>query len=477
MRVTSVTGFEGRGDYGYLMVHGFKLEYEDGQAQMFGETGGVQSDQFTMKAGEFIVGIKCNYYRGSWRGCTFVTSSGRTSSYGEGMGGMVGTVDATVEELMAQDGNHIVGVAMTDGKPTGIIEAPMEVNFTTKLMNRMTAPMVICFMRFAGFGALAFGPLELLLHLMVIWYPDVANLHNKVSDGYTTLVAVPGCEMPPEQSYSCDTLLSASKITFAVLACGTTGVIHLKKEVACWKLWLWKAMTIYQTVLIPMSIVATLWHFAMHMGPFGSPQERYQCYEALMVGGPWIFNVQFFACKLLMLAIIQNSQGVSPPNPLVDLSKNLLAMDAVDENTMQQGKFSALLACFLSTVAPYLPLMLPIVISHMIPGVFIFFPILGAIALGAALVQWRVGVPTLSANALGEVELTGGLQVLPLMAATTIIMQLAVYMQIYYYNGDGYMNSMMEALLERQDHIYWANFHQKVLSVFWACTDFLLGAT
>ena len=154
-------------------------------------------------------------------------------------------------------------------------------------------------------------------------------------------------------------------------------------KVAAWKTWMWRAMTIYQFVLIPMSMTTTFWHFAWNMGPFASDWQKYECFATLVVGGPWTFNVAFFACKWIMGASAGFEQGVDAERArredMQNMPKNLLSMTAMSEEEMQKGKMNTLVISCIGTVLPYLLLIFPIVMTHVIPGTPAFFPVVAFI--------------------------------------------------------------------------------------------------
>jgi len=381
--------------------------------------------------------------------------------------------------------------------------------------------------RFFILGGLIFCPMEFCLHQMVNHHPEIANKHN-VEDptGHTDFYPVPGCKLPPSQPLGIQATANSVKLVGGILILGTMPQHHphdpvWKDNVEWWKRALYLAMTIYQIVLVPATVALTLRHFFMDAGPFESHWESYNCYAAMIVSGPWWFNLLMFLTKAIMSSGVLGSCGFDENGYSCGVSRFLIqsallcpASDLFDRNCLPVGfketftgdrtvshmeaqKSISYMILFYLTVFPYVFMMLPVIITHLIPAIVIFIPEVVVLAVMVAPVVWFATVNEkgthishalfsttretkdglLRGEAWASAEASGGLMVLPILIAVNILVLVLVYQAIYFYHGDGWVNSVLETFTERQSTIYFTNFRLKVLNSWWTFTDVLNEST
>lgn len=301
---------------------------------------------------------------------------------------------------------------------------------------------------------------------------------------FLTFVPLPGCRLPPSQPFGFQFCLNASKITFFVMALGTLPEnLHEVKDqqVSRKKMLITIVLMLYQFVMIPVTMGATIVHFVGTLGDYSSFWDGYQCFGILWTLGPWWFNAMLLAMKSKMLQDALTYQGLYS-NVLGDHIKvsNVLNMkEALLEGTVMDQKFmeaKSLNTGFLLTVGPYVIVWFPFLITHVIPAAVLFFPevlLVTFLMCAVKSAMWNLG----ENGGLEKAEKIGGLVILPYLLLMTTLAEMLLLQAVYFYAGDGWFQSMVYVWSERQTSVYMASFHAKVMSTWYAGLDLLNEAT
>jgi len=338
---------------------------------------------------------------------------------------------------------------------------------------------------------------ELVLHHMVSTDSGVANRHYELDEatGVWTFVPVAGCRLPPSQPYALQLALNALKVIGIIAILGPTADLHTEEQrnekVEGVKLLAHRVLMAYQLVMIPVTMVATVGHFFLSMGPFDSYWHGYMCFGVLWTLGPWWFNGLFFIVKQFLHRRAVNK--MTPRNLLPKARISFLGGEMVSIYDLEHAKemvFELGAAC---TIIPYVLVWAPFCITHLLPAALLFLPqvlvvcgIMGMVFYAtsvdhegrgiarALLPDIRIMTPQYQIDATFDAERSGGLPYLPLLICINVLAEVLVLQAIYLYSGDGYLATMKEAWLERRTEVYFVSFQQKVLGMFYATSDLLI---
>eukprot|EP00931_Biecheleriopsis_adriatica_P102997 TRINITY_DN77892_c0_g1_i1.p1 TRINITY_DN77892_c0_g1~~TRINITY_DN77892_c0_g1_i1.p1 ORF type:complete len:391 (-),score=43.03 TRINITY_DN77892_c0_g1_i1:67-1239(-) len=381
--------------------------------------------------------------------------------------------------------------------------------------------MTLC--RFCVLTAVCLCPLEVGLHVGSKAYPDLKDKHYTWDNATNTATWTPvnQCALPPHQPFFLQYGLNAFKLIFFMLVLGTGPWLvdeDPHASVPFWKRWVFVVLTFYTWIMIPITAISTIAHFIFQMGPFDSPWDAYECFGILWIGGPWCFNV----CMLYLKQKLQFGVYGFTDCPSYD-GTGFLSGDGVDKCceaiaaeksewhdrsvlsnlqryfsqqasvvNLEVAKGEAFGKGLIFTAAPFLVVLCPFIITHILPSVIIFFPeaaVLGALFFVIycfSFVSERsgtcMGLGT-SYLKVGDdlywtlLERAGGLPLLPILAGFSIILDVLFLQMAYFYNGDGYLGSMAEVGLERCMEYYVDSFEEKVMSCFYAVANLVNEAT
>jgi len=337
--------------------------------------------------------------------------------------------------------------------------------------------------RLALASVVTLGVPEYFLHSYATDHPDVLARHYTRDNvtGVYTFVPVEGCELPPAQPFGLMFSANAFKLTVMVAIFGTLQddlESRRHDKVPLWKRAATKGLIVYQMVIIPVSMAATITHFIGTRGGYPSRWAAYECFGVLWTLGPWWFNG--------MLLIVKEAMNYEKMGRLFGLKVREsfigLLHEADDVEDLEAVKtFSYMMMCML-TFYPYLLVWLPYAVTHVIPALAIFIPEVGLIAIffGSVLFmtsrdesscfgRWTLFTQV---NA-DDAEPTGGLVCLPLLLLMSVLAEVLMLQAVYFYAGDGWAGSITEVFIERQTAVYMASFKARVLHVFYAATDLL----
>lgn len=130
--------------------------------------------------------------------------------------------------------------------------------------------------------------------------------------------------------------------------------------------------TAYQFLSTPLSFLAVCYAFVKRQGPFNSAWQAYECFENVWTWGPW-----FFASQMLYWKVFQAT-----------MQRNLLQGGATSGMTMFRvapgspgtagelvyRKATALFYLIMLTAVPFGLILAPAIVTHILPGLVIFFP-------------------------------------------------------------------------------------------------------
>jgi len=344
------------------------------------------------------------------------------------------------------------------------------------------------------------GPLEYALHVGTTAFPERSNAHYIFNDTClpdnvtcvpTFVPSSPMCKLPPAQPYVFQLGMNGAKITtFAVVLGGAPD--DLAQDASQWKVGLLRCMTFYQWVMVPLTMVLSIGHFCFDMGPFESFWRAYECFGILWTLGPWWFNVFLVGVKALFQ---EGTVGARLDNRFWE-APAMIMKPLVTQEEVERVKGASFWLMAAVTVAPYLLVWSPYVVTHLIPALVLFAPQNLLIVGLLLMLQWIINVdpngkryqtnpitlPILPPNSetisiAKDMGKAGGLHFLPMMAGMAIIAEILVLEATYLYAGDGYFGSMAEAWLERRSDYYFKAFAQKVLGQLYAFTDLANEAT
>lgn len=375
---------------------------------------------------------------------------------------------------------------------------------------RKTTMMLLRFFLAAG---LVLGPCELALR----WLSDGDSPHVAINSSTMIAVFLPlggdHCKLPPPQPFWLVLALNAAKMALVGIALGTAPDFRFADPEAsktCADRMLFSAMAGYQWVMVPVTMLSTIGHFASAMGPFESIWQGYQCFGVLWSLGPWAFNALMLGTSWFTKQVVLQRAGqwksinddALNTFRIAELRDTLLPQErsstAVD---LETRKAKAAFKAAVATAVPFLVIWFPFLITHIIPAAVMYAPEVAFIAALLLVVYKSIGgsfflfksAPTFAEcgynsddfdeklhrfrqakdNIIGEVEKSAGLTFLPLLFLATLLIEALALQATYFYDGEGYLGAMYAALTERRADAYFASFKAKILGQFWATADIL----
>lgn len=343
------------------------------------------------------------------------------------------------------------------------------------------------------------GPVEFALHKGVQEFPELSNAHYNftISAGNESPVPtfVPAdkmCQLPPSQPYAFQLGVNGAKITSCAVILG--GVPNdLKGSVPRWKVASLRLMTFYQWIMVPLSMILTIVHFA-RMGPFESWWGAYECFGILWTLGPWWFNI-FLMCIKCMFQEGPVGKAILDKTAMsAATATDIFKQPLMSQKDVEHAKGKSFAITVVITVFPYFLIWTPFCFTHLLPAMLIFFPQNALVVAIFVALTWCIsfdsdgkrlgfsqvfdignGIRTIARMRM--LEKAAALHYLPALAGIAILSEIMMLEATYFYAGDGWFNSMAEAWLERRSDYYFLSFKQKVLHQYYALADLMNEAT
>lgn len=231
---------------------------------------------------------------------------------------------------------------------------------------------------------------------------------------------------------------------------------------------------LYQVAMIPMTMLATI-HFFIKLPPFQSSWAWYECFGMLWTLGPWWFNIQMFVLAFHLSEVA--ASGSIPAS--IDCVKAVAGEPTLQRLEFAQAQVFNLVGY--GTCCPYLLVWSPYIVTHLIPGLIIFSPLVVVIIVVMNL--WHVCLLPVAGEYNVKVLFckTRGLHLMPLLVLLSIMCEASITSMVYFRASDGtwddYFDSMKVVWLERRAGVYISNFSPMVMGNFYAAVGFLHQVT
>lgn len=350
------------------------------------------------------------------------------------------------------------------------------------------------FLHFAVATLLVLGPVEFALRWASSGYEDSTRAHFLIDNATHVATFMPlessACALPPPQPILLMVAINGLKMAGMAYTMGTAPDFtkqDSRANVPKGKRVLYIAMTAYQWVMVPISMLSTLCAFA-NMGPFETSWQRYECFAIIWTLGPWWFNLLMMGVKTVMLRrVLEFAEQIDsryddhiPPGCIGERRqssgdgtvslKEVLLIDwraTLQAPELERRKLRSLWLTFAITTFPYLVIWAPVVLTHVFPALFFSMPEM-VVLLGVIIAIYKLGscggvfpcgayLAQLNAektrinfktgelsheyryfdNSMVEADKKGALPLLPFIAGISISAELLVLQAVYSYTQLG----------------------------------------